>query len=223
MPKTRGTGLLMAWTDVDPAHEAEFNRWYDEEHINHLLKVPGFLSAARYRAMRGGPKYLAMYELEDHNVLRSSAFLNEVRYRPTARRSATSPSSTGRNFLLNGYRQIFPMRTDPADMPTELPRYLQMGRMDIAAAMEEEFNDWYNTCYIPDFLTVPGVIRARRFVAIEAQPKYLTVYEFENPGVPDTDAWKAKRDSNPWSRRVRPAMRLDAGSPAVFERIFPGL
>ncbi len=21
MPKTRGTGLLMAWTDVDPAHE----------------------------------------------------------------------------------------------------------------------------------------------------------------------------------------------------------
>ena len=26
MPKTRGTGLLMAWTDVDPAHEDEFNR-----------------------------------------------------------------------------------------------------------------------------------------------------------------------------------------------------
>ncbi len=27
MPKTRGTGLLMAWTDVDPGHEDEFNRW----------------------------------------------------------------------------------------------------------------------------------------------------------------------------------------------------
>ena len=24
MPKTRGTGLLMLWTDVDPEHEAEF-------------------------------------------------------------------------------------------------------------------------------------------------------------------------------------------------------
>ena len=54
MAKTRGTGLLMAWTDVDPAHEAEFNRWYDEEHIHRLLAVPGFLSAARYRALRGG-------------------------------------------------------------------------------------------------------------------------------------------------------------------------
>jgi len=30
MAKTRGTGLLMVWTDVDPEFEAEFNRWYDE-------------------------------------------------------------------------------------------------------------------------------------------------------------------------------------------------
>jgi hypothetical protein len=29
MAKTRGTGLLMLWTDVDPQHEAEFdaNSW----------------------------------------------------------------------------------------------------------------------------------------------------------------------------------------------------
>jgi hypothetical protein len=223
MPKTRGTGLLMAWTDVDPAREDEFNRWYDEEHIGRLLAVPGFLSAGRYRALRGGPKYLAMYELEDHNVLRSAAFIDTVLYQPSARRLTTSPSTTGRNFLLNGYRQIFPARTHPADNPTELPRYLQMGRIDIMTSMEEEFNDWYNTCYIPGFLKVPGVIRARRFTAIEAQPKYLTVYEFEHPGVPDTKEWMDARDSNPWSRRVRAGMRLDEGSPAVFERIFPKL
>lgn len=35
--------------------------------------------------------------------------------------------------------------------------------------------------------------------------------------------WMAARDSNPWSRRVRAGMRLDEGSPAVFERIFPRL
>jgi hypothetical protein len=223
MPKTRGTGLLMAWTDVDPGHEDEFNRWYDTEHMGRLLAVPGFLSGARYRALRGGPKYLAMYELEDHNVLRSAAFLDSIRYQPTARRLAVSPSTTGRNFLLNGYRQIFPARTHPAENPTELPRYLQMGRISVMASMEEEFNDWYNTCYIPGFLKVPGVVWARRFTAIEAEPKYLTVYEFDNPGVPDTKEWMAARDSNPWSRRVRAGMRLDDGSPAVFERIFPRL
>jgi len=47
MAKTRGTGLLMLWTDVDPEHEAAFNRWYGEEHLDRLLAIPGFLSAAR--------------------------------------------------------------------------------------------------------------------------------------------------------------------------------
>jgi hypothetical protein len=41
MVTTRGTGLLMLWTDVDPQHEAEFNRWYDEERLDRLLKVLG--------------------------------------------------------------------------------------------------------------------------------------------------------------------------------------
>ena len=80
MAKTRGTGLLMLWTDIDAEHEAAFNRWYDEEHLDRLLKVPGFLSAARYVALRGGPKYLAMYELEEVSVLRTSAFLDELRF-----------------------------------------------------------------------------------------------------------------------------------------------
>ena len=95
MAKTRGTGLLMLWTDVDSEYEDEFNRWYNEEHIKRLLQVPGFLSGARYRALKGGPKYLAMYELEDHNVLRSSAFLDEVRYRPSPRRLKASGAHVG--------------------------------------------------------------------------------------------------------------------------------
>jgi|SRR5580698_7654889 hypothetical protein len=61
--KTRGTGLLTVWTDIDAEFEAEFNRWYDEEHITRLLEVPGFLSAGRYVALKGGPRYLVIYEL----------------------------------------------------------------------------------------------------------------------------------------------------------------
>jgi hypothetical protein len=56
MPKTRGTGLLMLWTDVDKEYEAEFNRWYNEEHIHHLLKVPGFQRGA-LRGAVGRAKY----------------------------------------------------------------------------------------------------------------------------------------------------------------------
>src|SRR6202049_2078353 len=86
MAKTRGTGLLMVWADIDPEYEAEYHRWYDEEHTAHLLAVPGFLSAGRYIALKGGPKYLALYELESPDVLKSPAFLDGVRLRPPARR-----------------------------------------------------------------------------------------------------------------------------------------
>jgi hypothetical protein len=219
--KTRGMGLLMLWCDVDPEYEADFNRWYDEEHIKHLTSVPGFLDGGRYVAVKGGPKYLAMYELEDHNVLKSAAFLDEVRYRPSPWRQKTSGGHVGRNYLLNAYRQIFPARATPVEASGPMPPYLQIGRMDIPAAMEEEFNAWYNTVYIPGYLTVPGVLGARRFTVVDGQPKYLTVYDFARPDVSESEAWQRARESNPWTQRVRPFMQLDAGSPGVYRRIYP--
>jgi hypothetical protein len=221
MAKTRGTGLLMVWTDIDAEFEPEFNRWYDEEHLPRLLQIPGFLSAGRYSALRGGPKYLAVYELEDHNALRSAAYLDTVKYQPSAQRQKTGTSRIGRNFLRNAYRQIFPVHTHPIEQTTGMAPVLQMGRIDVPSAVEEEFNDWYNSVYIPGYLTVPGCINARRFVAVEGQPKYLTLYEFENTQVPESEAWTRTRDSNPWTRRVRPYLRHDEGSPGVYQRIYP--
>lgn len=60
-------------------------------------------------------------------------------------------------------------------------------------------------------------------MAIEGQPKFLTVYEFERLDVPESAAWDTVRDANPWTRRVRHHMRLDAGSPLVCRRIDPPL
>ena len=45
MAKKKGTGLLMVWVDVPADKEAEFNRWYNEEHLAERL---GFERAHRY-------------------------------------------------------------------------------------------------------------------------------------------------------------------------------
>jgi hypothetical protein len=169
--------------------------------------------------LRGGPKYLAIYEIEDHNVLRSSAYLDSLKYRHSAARQQVS--RIGRNFLRNAYRQIFPVHTHPFEQTAEMAPFLQMGRIDVPAAIEEEFNAWYNTAYIPGYLAVPGCLGARRFIAIEGQPKYLTVYEFEHARVSESEAWTRARSSNPWTRRVQPNLRHDEGSPGVYQRIFP--
>ena len=55
--------LHIVRVDVDAEVEAAFNRWYEEVHIPALLGCPGWLSARRYVAFDGGPKYAAVYEI----------------------------------------------------------------------------------------------------------------------------------------------------------------
>ncbi len=67
-------GLLVNLMSVDPEHEAEFNDWYDQEHIPALSAVPGTLSARRFRARAGKPRYLALYHLTTPDVQESAAW-----------------------------------------------------------------------------------------------------------------------------------------------------
>jgi hypothetical protein len=132
-----------------------------------------------------------------------------------------SGGTIGRNYLMNGYRQIFPVHTNPIEQTAGPAPFLQMGRIDVPAVADEEFNDWYNTAYLPPYMAVPGCLGARRFVAVDGRPKYLTLYEFENPGVSESAPWAKARESNPWSKRIHTFMRHDAGSPGIYRRIYP--
>jgi hypothetical protein len=64
-----GGGLLVVAMTPAPAVETAFNAWYDTEHIPALARVPGVLSARRFRAAAGGPKYVALYHLASHDVV----------------------------------------------------------------------------------------------------------------------------------------------------------
>ena len=67
-------GLLVNAMNVDPEHEAEFNEWYDHEHIPALSAVPGVLCARRYRDSGGSHRYLALYHLASPDVQASEAW-----------------------------------------------------------------------------------------------------------------------------------------------------
>jgi hypothetical protein len=69
-------GLLLTLTEPPPAMEEEFNAWYDTEHLNERLAIAGFRSARRW--VRGGT-YLATYELDSPEVLRSKPYLERFR------------------------------------------------------------------------------------------------------------------------------------------------
>lgn len=67
-------GLLFVWTDIDPAFEADFNAWYDREHIEERIAIPGFVVGTRYIATRAPLKYLGLYHTTDLDVFTSAAY-----------------------------------------------------------------------------------------------------------------------------------------------------
>ena len=76
--KTKPEGMLLVWTDADPAAEEDFNAWYDAEHLPERVGIPGFLTGRRYRAQAGNPRYFAAYHTENTGVLFSQAYLHLV-------------------------------------------------------------------------------------------------------------------------------------------------
>ena len=100
--------------------------------------------------------------------------------------------------------------------------YILCISMDVDADKEALFNEVYDGEHIPLLLKVPGVVSVRRCkleplamivggetktVVIEGEPKYMAIYELENPDVLVSAAWAKAVDSGRWPVEVRPYTR----------------
>lgn len=85
-------------TDIPKESEAEFNAWYDTEHLPGLACVPGAISAKRFLRSSGSPRYIACYELVSPEVMESKEWL-AIRH--------TAWSSRIRPMFFNTVRELF--------------------------------------------------------------------------------------------------------------------
>ena len=74
--------VFVVMTNAAEGQEAEFNRWYDEEHLGDVLKLPGMVSAQRFQVApeeadnpRATLKFLTLYEIETDDLARTQAAL----------------------------------------------------------------------------------------------------------------------------------------------------
>ncbi|MFC1885694.1 hypothetical protein ACFLZM_01365 [Thermodesulfobacteriota bacterium] len=70
--------MITVEIDVEPEMEDELNRWYNEEHLPNLLKVPGVVWGKRGANTGPGIKFIAVYEHESIDIQHTQAYKEAV-------------------------------------------------------------------------------------------------------------------------------------------------
>jgi hypothetical protein len=68
-------GILAIFNNVARGREAEFETWFQHEHLGERLAVPGFLLGRRYEAVSAEPRFFNFYLTRSADVLVSPAYL----------------------------------------------------------------------------------------------------------------------------------------------------
>ncbi|KAJ7166327.1 hypothetical protein C8R43DRAFT_190885 [Mycena crocata] len=84
-----GQYVVSASFEIVRENEDDFNKWYDEEHMELVARIPGWRRGRRFKLVESkqvvnsqimdenppAPKYLAVHELENKDVERSAEIL----------------------------------------------------------------------------------------------------------------------------------------------------
>ena len=77
-------------------------------------------------------------------------------------------------------------------------------RLDVAAAHDEEFNDWYNLEHVPQLTAMPGFVQTRRYFSEKSDIRYLAWYETADERVEAGPHFQSiVTRPTPWSIRMR--------------------
>ena len=103
-----GTTIMAVMMQVDPEHEEEFNRWYDEEHLLERMEIPGYISARRFKLEEGEGmlNFLCIWELEDASPLQSEEYQRQRERMTDLHRRANEVIKQRARGI---YKQIYPL------------------------------------------------------------------------------------------------------------------
>ncbi len=74
---------------------------------------------------------------------------------------------------------------------------------DIAPARRAEFYAWHGREHMPERVGIPGFLRGRRYVALDAALEYFNLYEARSPQVLTGPDYRGRLDNpTPWTRSV---------------------
>ena len=179
----------MLFSQMEPPAEleAEFNTWYDEEHIPDRLVIDGFDRADRYLEVDAERRYLAVYQLSDLAALETPAY-RALKEQPSARTQRMLSSVSG--FTRFTCHQTY----DSGDAGEH--RFLTAVAFPVPAEDEAQFDDWYDNEHAPLLLEAEDWLRVHRYKVRSGDGgpwTHFALHELASREVMDSDERKAAR------------------------------
>ncbi len=177
----------------EPSREKEFEDWYANMHLPDALKTPGFVAARQYRIKEfrdGRGTYLHIYNIETEDIAETMKIRREKR----ESEAKLGRASTNRNRLTQHvwldvlWRQIAE-RVAAGYKRTHKQKWVNLVEVNCSPSREDEFHDWYDHVHLPDILSTPDFVGARRYVIREPRDgrgQYLTIYYVETDDIQKT-------------------------------------
>jgi hypothetical protein len=166
--------IHLALFDIEAGRADEFRAWYESEHIPAMLERPGWRRMCGYRCTDGAP-LLSLYEVEPDIPL--TPRLSEAPFRF----SGTFAARGLRNYTARTWREIHAAGTAAWAAP-----WVNAITVDIEPPYADEFSDWYSNVHVPEILACPGWLAGRRFECVDGEPRFLAIYDLEDPVTPFT-------------------------------------
>lgn len=213
----RGAAVLFSEMVPGPEFEAEFNDWYDTEHIPVRMACPGFVSGQRYRRHEG-PGYLAVYEMDDLQVMASEPY-RVIKEEPSERTRWMLANVTG--FTRYLAREVSARVKGDAAAALDAP-ILYAVSFNVPAEAQAEFDAWYEQEHIPLLMEEPDWLMVRRMHVADGVPEpytHLALHYLADARALASPARETAR-ATPWRARLAQQPWFKA-SYTVFDRHGP--
>ncbi|MFC1492024.1 hypothetical protein ACFLQ0_05515 [Nitrospinota bacterium] len=212
-PSEQGHGMLALFCDLEEKWHEEFRAWLAEDMFPARLAV-GFPSCASYDAVPdvagstqvSVPEFLTLYETPALADLYDEAY--------QALRRDRDPRDAVMHERMMGLERYTLSLTGPAATGEGLAPFVFVDRFDLRPDDVQTFNIWFMMEYLPWCAKLPGLVRVRRYLAMEGAPRHFILHEFEDRAFHEDAVWRALRNAKEW---VLAGMTY--GSPGLYERV----
>lgn len=189
-------GLLFSQMAPPAGWEADFDEWYETEHIPARMAIPGFSHALRYR-QDAEPWHLACYFIDDMAALETPEY-RTLKSDPSERTARMLANVSGFTRYITDQISDTASEGTPSDL-TGTDHTLFVVAFNVPDGEAADFDGWYEEEHVPLLMKVPGWLRVRRF---RVRPGFdgpawthLALHELANPDVLNAPERAAARDT----------------------------